>query len=188
MKKTLLIALLGISAILTGCSKFKQLVNIDVDIPYSSQVTVPQEQGYTTGAALPTGGLELPSVTVSMATNSKTYLAQYGTAANMVVDVYLKSLSVQIQSPANQNFNFLDNIQIYLSANSLPEVLVASQSNIPAGSTSLDLTAKTDVNLKTYFLQDTIYLRVTAHINAIPAAGEQLNISSVFHLTANPLD
>jgi len=188
MKRPILIALVGFATILAGCSKIKQLANINVDIPYSTQVTVPQVQGYTAGVALPAGGLELPTVTVAFATNSQTYLSQYGTAANMVTDVYLKSLVIQIQAPTNQNFNFLDNVQVYMSTATLPQVLVASESNIPEGSTTLNLTTNTDVDLKTYFVQDTIYLTMAAHVNAIPAAGEQLNISSVFHLTANPLD
>lgn len=188
MKKMILIALTGAIGILAGCSKVKQLANISVDIPYTSQVNVPDVPGYTTGVALPAGGIELPSVTVPFATNSQTYLSQYGTAANLVTNVYLKSLSMQIQSPPNQNFDFLDNIQVYMSTKTLPEVLVASQNSIPAGSTTLNLSTNTDVNLKTYFVQDTIYLRLAAHINAVPVAGEELNINSVLHLTANPLN
>jgi hypothetical protein len=187
MKKTILLATIAFTAIINGCSKFSQLANINVDIPYSSQASVPPVQGYTSGVALPSGGVDLPSVTVGIATNSKAYLSQYGTAANMIVSVDLKSLAIQIQSPSNQNFDFLDNVQVYLSANDQPEVQVVSDSNIPKGSTTLNLTTNTTVNLKNYYTQDTIYLRLAAHINAVPTAGEQLNISSVFHLVANPL-
>jgi len=65
---------------------------------------------------------------------------------------------------------------------------VAWEYNIPKGQTQLNLTTNTSVNLKNYFIQDTIYFRLQAHINAIPATGTQLNIASVFHLLANPLD
>ena len=172
---------------LFACNGIKNAANINVDIPYTTQVNVPDVPGYTTGVALPAGGVDLPSVTVGFATNSQTYMSQYGTAANMVVSVTVKSMSIQIQSPAGQNFDFLDNIQIYMSAKGQPEVLAVSENSIPKGSTILNLTPNPELNLKNYFVQDTIYMRIAGHINAVPVAGEQLNINSVFHLVANPL-
>jgi hypothetical protein len=174
--------------LITGCNKVKQLANINADIPYSTEVNVPQVDGYDAGIPLPPGGLELPSVTVGVATNSKEYLSQYGTAANMVTTVYLKSLSIEIKSPPNQNFDFLDNIQVYISAPSKPEILIASQNNIPKGASTLHLTTNTEANLKDYYVQETINLRLAGNINAVPPAGEVLSIASVFHLVANPLN
>jgi hypothetical protein len=188
MKNTIKILSVALSiGTMFACNGIKNLANINIDIPYSSQVSVPDVPGYTTGIPLPTVGLDLPSVTVGFATNSQTYLSQYGTAANMVVSVTLKGMNIQIQSPPGQNFDFLDNIQIYMSAKGQPEVLAVSQSSIPKGTTTMVLTPNQELNLKNYFVQDTIYMRLAGHINALPAAGEQLNINSVFHLVANPL-
>ncbi len=188
MKQHLILAVLTVAAFFTGCNKVKDLANINVDLPYSTEVTVPEITGYPTGTPLPMGGIDLPSVTVSFATNSKEYMAQYGTAADKVVSVYLKSLALQIQSPPGANFDFLDNVKVFLSAKSQPEVLVASQTSVPKGASTLYLTTNTDANLKNYFVQDTVYLRLAAHINAVPPGGEVLTISSVFHMVANPLN
>lgn len=187
MKRAIIAAILALASVYTGCSKIKKLADINVDIPYNTQVSVPQVQGDTAGISLPMGvSLSFPSIAV--ATNSQQYLKTYGTAANMVTFVYLKSLAIAIISPTNRNFDFLDRVDLYLSAQDLPEQLVASQNNIPKGASTLNLVTNTSVNLKDYFVKDTIYFRLDARINAIPPAGEELNISSVFHMTANPLN
>lgn len=188
MKKLMILAFIALFAALTGCNKLKQLANINVDIPYTAQLNLPSLAADTPGIGLPPGGLSIPFPSVSFATNSQQYISQYHTSANMILDVYLKGLGIQLAAPANQNFDFLDSIRVYISANSQPEMLVASAYNIPKGQSLLNLTTNTDVNLKNYFIQDTIYFRIQAHINAIPASTTQMNIVSVFHLLANPLD
>ena len=185
MKKIIFLAVAVLIA--TGCNKVKQLANINVDIPYTAQVNVPTVAGDTAGVALPGDGISLPFPIISFATNSQQYLTEYNTSSSKILNVDLQSIALQLLT-ANQNFDFLDSIQIYLSANAQPEMLVAWEYNVPKGQTQLNLTTNTSVNLKNYFIQDTIYFRLQAHINAIPATGTQLNIASVFHLLANPLD
>lgn len=187
MQKVLFLTGAAFITILSGCNKIKQLVNINVDIPYNYEVAVPPVSGYSQAVPLPPGGATLSFPAVPVATNSQQYIQEYGTDSNLVLDVYLKSLAIQIQSPANQYFDFLDNIDVYISTKTLPEMLIASQSNVPKGSGTLTLIPDTAVNLKNYFLQDTIYFRLNTHINAVPPPGEDLNIMSVFHMLANPL-
>lgn len=179
------IVLIGIAA---GCKKLKQLANISVTIPYTQQVTVPQIAGDTAGVALPGGGASLPFPAFPVVTNSQQYIAQYKTSTDKIVSFDLSSMQVQILSPAGQNFDFLDSIQIFVSANNQPEVLVAYQYNVPKGAATLNLIATPNVNLKSYFIQDTMYFRIGSHINAVPASGTRLNIVSSFNLVANPLN
>lgn len=188
MKKIMFLTGITLLTLSFSCTKIKQLANINLNIPYSAQVTVPTVQGYTTGQKLPPGGLALPFPATGIPTNSQQTLAQYNVSSSKIVSVYLQSLSIQIIAPNNQNFDFLDTIQLYISVPLQPEVLVAYEYNIPKGQNTLTLTPVADVNLKNYFLADTMYFRLYAHINAIPASGTQLNISSNFHLLANPLD
>ena len=188
MKKILLVGLVALTGIAAGCKKIKQLANIDVTIPYSQQVSVPQVAGDTAGVPLPPGGVSLPFPAFPVVTNSQQYIAQYKTSTGKIVSFGLGSMVIDILSPASQNFNFLDSIQIFISANNQPEVLVAYQYAVPKGATMLNLYAVPNVNLKNYFIQDTMYFRVSSHINAVPASGTQLNIVSAFNLVANPLD
>lgn len=185
---TVFFALFAIAfiSLFSACKKVKNLANINFDVPYNQQITVPSS-GYPYGTPLPAGGITLPFPAIPVPTNAQQYVAQYGTSTDKILMVNLKSMTLDIVSPAGQNFDFLDKVDIYVSAKSQPEVLVASQSNVPKGQTSLHFDASTSVNLKSYFLADTIYFRMNAHINAVPPVGEELKLSTVFHVLANPL-
>ena len=185
MKKFILCSAI-ISAFFTGCSKVKSLADINVDIPYEQQVQVPAVAGYSDIFPLPPGGVSLPFPAVAVATGSKGYLDQYHTSSSKVVSVSLKGLNLVIQAPQGETFDFLDSVQLFISAPAMPEILVAYDYNIPRGQTSLSIPV-TNNDLKNYFLQDTMYFREQMHINALPAAGTGLDIKSVFHLVANPL-
>ena len=182
--------LTGIALLLiaTGCSRIHNLANISVNIPYNQQIAVPQIAGDTVGVPLPAGGASLPFPAFPVVTNVQQYVTTYNTSTNKIVSFDLNSMVIQIQSPPNQNFDFLDSIQLYISASSQPEMLVAYANSVPKGQTTLSLTAMPGVNLKNYFIQDTMYYRLNAHINAVPASGTVLNIASSFHLLANPLE
>lgn len=174
-------------AFFNSCKKVKSLANINFDVPYNQQISVPSS-GYPYGVPLPSGGVDLPFPAVPVATNSQQYINQYKTSTDKILMVNLKSMSLQVVSPAGQNFDFLDNVKIYISAKSQPEVLVASKTTVPKGQSTLTFDIpSTTVNLKSYFLADTIYFRMQAHINAVPPVGEELQLSSVFHVLANPL-
>ncbi len=173
---------------LQSCIKITNPIgNINVNIPYSQQAEIPAVPGYTFGQALPAAGANIGLPPVPLATNSQQYISQYSTTADKIIKVDLDSFALQILSPGSQNFDFLDSVQLYLSARSQPEVLVAYNYQIGKGQTALILNTISDVNLKNYFIQDTIYLRLNTHVNAIPATGTQLNMYTVFHMLANLL-
>jgi hypothetical protein len=185
--RKIIFGLVATTIFLASCNKLMQLASISADIPYSQQVAIPPVTGYSQTVKLPTGGVALDFPSVAFATNSQQYISQYKTAANMIIDVDLKSLALQILSPADQNFDFLDNVEVYIHSTTQPEVLIASQYNVSKGVTTLDITTNPLINLKNYFVDDTIYFRLNTHINAVPLQGAQMNISSVMHLLANPL-
>jgi len=188
MKRIMYLGLVIVIAVIGGCSKVKQLANINIDIPYTAQISVPEFAGDTAAIGLPPGGVSLPFPAIPVITNSQQYVAQYKTSTDKIVSFDLTKMQVQITAPNGQNFDFMDSIAIYISANTQPEILVAYQYTISKGQTTLVLNITPNLNLKNYFIQDTMYFSINTHVNAIPASGTQLNISSSFHLLANPLD
>ena len=185
MKKILCLVILATS--FTACQKIKNLANITFDVPYSQTVTVPSVPGYTYGIALPAGGIGLPFPATTVATNASQYFNQYHASSKNIVSAYLSNLNMQIIAPPNQYFDFLDSIQLFISTETQPEVLVAYQYNISKWMKQISLVIVPNVNLKNYFVQDSITVRLNAHINAIPASGTQVQISGKFSVTANPL-
>ena len=167
-----------------SCKKVKSLANIGADLPYPQTVTIPaySEDGFP----VPEGGTSLPFPAIPVATNSREYIAQYNTSADKVVSVSLKSLNMHMTKPEGENFDFVDTIQLYISAPPMPEVLMAYDYTIAKGTNDVSLTT-TNVNLKEYFLKDTMYIRPYMHITKAPKATE-IDIKSIFRLVANPLN
>ncbi len=187
MKKTVFVMGMAFITLAGACTKVKTVVDTNVDIPYSTSVAVPASVT-DTSVALPAGGLSVSFPNVSMATGSKEFLSQYNTNPDRVVSVDLKGASIEIETPSNTNFDYMDSIELYVSAAGQPETLMAYEYGVPKGQKVLDLVSVPNVNLKSYYLQDAMLFRVKAHINATPPTGEQLTIATVMHLLANPLN
>lgn len=171
----------------SACKKVKDLADISVNIPYTQHVAIPPVAGYEFGFPLPAGGVNISLPAVSAPTNSKAYLEQYHTNSDKVRRVALNSLSLELTTPPGQNFDFIDTVRLYISAPGHEEMLVAYKYGTIANTRVLTLTTNTDINLKDYFLEDTMTFRATMHINAVPAPGAEMDIKSVFNLVANPL-
>jgi hypothetical protein len=187
MRKITVLAGLLFFVFAMACNKVRQLANINVDIPYSTTINIPGT-AVDAGLPFPPQGISLPFPAFPIATNSKQQLAQNNTIAEKVIEADLKTLSLTIVSPPDLTFDFVDSVRLYISAKNLPEQLVAYEYNIPKGLHTLNLTTNTNVNLKDYFLQDTMYFRFYTHINSLPPKTDgQLNVAAVMHVLANPL-
>lgn len=184
MRKILLVAAMLLSGC-DGCDKVKQLANINKDIEYKETVDLPGLPGGDT--VVPAGGISADLPRYAMATNSAEYLKQYNTSPNLVTHVKLKSLGMTIVAPDAQYFNFLDSVRLFVNAPGLPEQLAAYKYNIAKGMKTVDMDVA-DLNLKEYFLKDSMYFRINAHFTGIPDDSTKLEIKSVFNILANPLN
>lgn len=171
-----------------GCSKIKDLANLGVDIPYSQTITLPDNVWDTTTLGpLPLSGVPISLPVQGEATNSATYISQYNTSTDKIVSLNLKSLNLTINQPAGANFDFLDSVSIYISATGLPNALLAYKGSIAKGLTTVSLDT-TNLDLKPYFLKDTMYLQTNAVFRQVPPSNASINLNSTFHMIYNPLD
>jgi hypothetical protein len=109
---------------------------------------IPQQtiQGSALGALLPSF---LPSpfaITINVKQEEQQHNTGPATAAN------LKSLSFQAlpHGMPNGNFDFVDEIHIFVAASNLPMLEIATLRPVPKGLTTLDLTVVPGVNLLPY--------------------------------------
>lgn len=188
MKKYTFLIGLAATATIMSCSKVKNLTNIGADIPYNQTLVTPANIYDTTGGRqLPPGGLAVTFPQLAVPTSSQNYISQYNTSTDKIVSVSLKAATMNISAPANGNFNFLDSIAVYVSATGLPKVLLATKGNIPNNVSNIALDAS-NVDLKPYFLKDTMYLQTNAVFDSIPPSNTNINIDNTVHIVYNPLD
>ena len=182
MKKSLVVvALLG--AGLVGCDKLKNLATISTNVNYSAEVDMP----LGVDSSITVTGDTTVNIPFVYATNADDVLSNNNTSSDKLISAELSKLSMKITQPATQNFDFLDTVRVYLSADGLPEVLAAKQYPIGKGLQKVDMDT-TGVALKPYFLQDSVRIRLNAHANALPMSGTKLSLNSTFRITANPLN
>ena len=186
MKKIIFLVLVITSV--TACQKIKNLANISFSIPYSQTITVPTVPGYTYGMPIPGGSVQLPFPPVTVAINAQQYFNQYHASAKNVVSASLGSMSLQITTPETQYFDFLNTIQLSVSTEIQPVVLVAYLYDVPKGQKTINLIITPGVDLKDYVTGDSITVQLNAYVNAVPAPGTQIYLSGNFNVTANPLD
>lgn len=187
MKKWILLSALGLLTL--SCGKIKEklqdITTINKDIKYNETAEIPE--AIDNIVIIPPGGISLSMPKFGFPTNSAQLLADFNTTTDLVDDVTIKEVSLKIQAPPSQNFDFVDTIKVYLSSANAPEQLAAYKYGIPKGQNSITLD-RTDLNIKDYFLSDSIFYRLHGHYIDKPAKGTQFNLNSVFRLTARLLE
>jgi hypothetical protein len=145
-----LVILMGISS----CEKTKESINeaTEFDINYSTTVAIPSTSITVTAPA------EFTSPEIPTTSSSK--FAAEKTSQELIDEIVMTTFNL---SNPNGNLDFLKSISIYIKAGGLGDILVASKSNIPAGTTSVaaDLTGS---NIKDHIFKDNIQFKVSVTI------------------------
>ena len=105
----------------------------------------------------------------------------------MVKSVQLNQLTLTVTSPSGQTFSFLQNVSVYISTDSLPEVEIASKQSIPdtiGAQLNLDVN---NVDLKNYLESNQFKLRITCTSNQMLSQSVDVNIYTKFFVQANLL-
>lgn len=172
----------------TGCDKIKDLTNITKELEYGAAIEVPGVPGLPdTVTKLPPGGVSGDFPTFKEATNSEQTMKEYNTNADLVTSVNLTKLNLTMNAPEGQTFDYVDTLRVYITATGMSEKLLGYKYGIPKGQKSVDLDRE-DVNIKEYFLKDSIGFRVNGHFVEVPLDGANMELKSTFTLLANPLN
>lgn len=184
MKKIMCLAAAAVIALTPSCRKVGQVADVSFSSPYSQDATVPDIPGYAYGDVLPAGGIDVSFPEYTLQTNTQKYFDDYHVSGKNVKSATFQYGTLTLL--AGTNFDFLDKIEIYVSAEGLPEVLVAYQYNIPKGQKNVDL-QPSGQNMREYIKHPTVNGRIQAHFNTVPAPGTRLNVTSEFNVVANAL-
>jgi len=177
MKKQFLI-IAALAIITASCSLIDKLDDLTkFDIPYNTSFKIK--------AALPIG-TKLNITTPPVTTNSEEKFEINNTAKNLVEEVKLSELTLEITAPENENFDFLRSMAIYISAEGLDEMKIASISDIPSGAKKISLVVE-DTDLTPYIIGDEISFRTESETVKLTTQSIEVSMHSVFKVDAKIL-
>lgn len=184
MKKLILSAAFLPLLVFTSCDALKDKVAVKFDVPYSSEVAV---KGLPGNPTIPSTGMKLTLFSTAEATKSDEYIKQNNTSSELLQEAKLSELKLEMKAPENQNFDLVDSIWVYLSATGMTEIKAAYKYDIPKNTKSIEMNLE-DINVKDYFLKDSIFLRVEGHFYKSLDTNTIMNISGKLSAVANPLE
>lgn len=158
--------------IYTGC---KDLDFTQFEIDYNTE--------YTYKAGLGTA-IPFTTKTPEIQSNSSSKFSANDTRKDKVEEINLQSMTLTIQSPDGANFNFLNEISISIDTDGLDEVVIASKSNIPEGSSTIEMDVNGSMNLKEYVTNDEFVFTTTTKTDETVNQDITVKIKSVFFVDA----
>jgi hypothetical protein len=105
----------------------------------------------------------------------------------MIEEVKLTSLELTITVPSDGNFDFMKTINVYMSAEGLPETKIAWKENIPNGSGSVLELDTSNEDLKEYIKKDKVVMRLNTITDQLITTEYHIDIHSVFFVDAKIL-
>lgn len=151
-----------------------------------TQFTMDFDQTTTIDATIPIpiGHYNIP--TPKITTNSESTFESNNTNKDLVEQAILEVMTLKITSPSDGDFNFLESIKVYLSAEGLDEILIASKTAVPEGVNEIDLDSEGQ-NLEEYVKKEEMNIRIETETDEILTRSYDLDIHSEFFIDAKIL-
>lgn len=142
---------------------------------------------YDTIFIIPSGtGISVPNITImpDNPSGSQATFAANNTDNDNIQSISLTSLELEITSPSAQEFDFLEDIELFISADGLDEVMlgfILNMQNLVDNTVTLTCSQS---DLQEYLKQDDFTLRARTVSDEINADDVEINIKSTFTVTA----
>lgn len=175
MQKNILFFIVIVLLLVANCKKAKELLTFDIN--QKVQFTVPSSTILNLPISLPHNDIN---------TSYDNEYANNNTSVDLVEKVILKKLILTITEPASQNFNFLESVYLYISADGLPEILIASKEAVSENINSLPLDVE-DKLLDEYIKKDKFKVKVNVTTDETIAQDIEIDADMTFQVTAKPL-
>lgn len=178
------IFLLAITLGVGSCSKLKEALNITITVPYDDAVAI---TGIPGDPHVPSEGLKTSLGLIKIPTNSEEVMADNQSALDLVTSVKLSQMGVDLLLPLTQDLSMADSLWLYVSANGVPEQLVAYNYNVPDSGKRLDMTPTT-AELLDVFLSDTMIFRIEGFFVKDVAYNAKIKFDMKLKVKASLLD
>lgn len=162
---TLLVLAVSSFVFMGGCLSKYTSVKFD----YATEGTI-QTNAITTSGAQTLGETVLTS-------GLKSELEKNNTSLDLLDGLTLKSASVSIENDSTANFNNIEMVELYLSSDGLPEVLIASKNPVADGLNTINLDVNSTENLANYIKANAFTYKVKGTSSGpIPAMTLKANV------------
>lgn len=171
----ILAAFMAISTI--SCKKIDKLTQFDKDYSYETSI------GSVIGINLP---FDLP--TPDIKTNISEDLALNNSKVDLIEQALVKALKVTITNPEDGDFDFLNQIEIFINADGLSKEKVAYKYDIPntIGKT-LEMDLVPDFDLQAYLKKDEFTLDITITTDKLLFHQTDIKVDATFAIDAKIL-
>jgi hypothetical protein len=170
MKKPLLImtSALVIVSFFTGCKKVNEATEFDID--YATEVSIPSGS-VTVNTPVDFNTPEIP-------TESSSKFKQQETAVELIDEISFTKFQI---TSLTGNLDYLKALSVYIKAAGLNDLLIATKSNIPPGSTTI-LADPTGANIKEHLFKEKIQFRLQVTVGTLPATDQKLKLDQTVHV------
>ncbi len=174
--KTIFSFLFVILFLSPGCKLVDRLTQFNMD--YDVSVIIPS----TTGINLP-----FNLFTPDISSNSESTFAVHDTRKDLIEVIKLTKMELTLTAPPNGDFGFLKSIEIFISADGLPEEKIAWKYNIPSDIEKFLKLETTNTDLKEYIKKDEFTLRFGTVTDEVLTSDHKIDVHSVFFVDAKIL-
>lgn len=158
----------------TACEKLEDLTTFNIS--HETEFTIP---GQNSGVG---SLLSIPRAEIK--TSSEQTFKNNKTSAKLVKEVVLNELVLAITAPESGNFDFLNEISIYIKADGEEEVLLATKTNIPENGSKTIIAETTNTNLRPFLVKENYSIRTVAKTDQILDNDLEVKISMTFKVKA----
>lgn len=158
-----------------ACEKIDKLLTFYIE----------EQENITIESRFPVGAI-VPLTPVTVTTNSEETFKNNQTRAELVKDVTLDKLKLTIVKPQGENFNFLRNIEIFISSQNKDEVRIAYLDEVPQNTNTLNLKL-TNAKLDEFIKGDSYSIRTKAVLAKPVSQDITISADMRFKVTADPL-
>tara|TARA_R110000787_G_scaffold43892_2_gene107534 strand:+ start:125384 stop:125920 length:537 start_codon:yes stop_codon:yes gene_type:complete len=176
MKHLKLLASFIILTLVLGCDKLDELTQFNIS--YTEEVVI--ESSVV---------IDLPFniYTPEINSNSESTFDNNNTHKDLIEYIELTSMILEINSPSNRNFDFLNSIEIFITAENQPEVRMAWKDNIPSNSGNIIELETSSDDLKDYIKQDKFTLRLETVTDELITSDHYIDVKTNFFVDAKIL-
>lgn len=174
MRYLFLAAVVLVTLVGTACKAIDDLLTFYIE----EEATIVVDSSFPIGLA--------PLAPVSVTTNSQETFKNNETRAELVKDVTLNKLTLSIKEPQGENFDFLSNIEIFISSKGNDEVRLAYLDKVPKGVNQITLES-TNAQLDKHIKSESYTIRTKATLSKAVTQDVSIQAAMRFKITADPI-